>query len=83
MFNKETKRVNEQKIVNKDFPMCDIFLDPGVINYDIDSNHGLIRLNAEDLVTAYNENKLQGELKNIARNLKEDNNQVLMFLDFK
>ena len=83
VFNKETKRVNEQKIVNKDFPMCDIFLDPGVINYDIDSNHGLIRLNAEDLVTAYNENKLQGELKIIARNLIEDDNQVLMFLDFK
>ena len=40
-------------------------------------------LSAEDLVELYNENRLQGKLKDVASKLKEDDNPIVMLVKFK
>lgn len=46
-------------------------------------NTGLCRITPERLLKDYNDGKLEGELKEIASKLKEDDNPVLMLIKFK
>ena len=46
-------------------------------------NTGIIAQTAEKLLKDYNDGKLEGELKEIASKLKEDDNPVLMLIKFK
>ena len=47
------------------------------------NNTGIIAQRAEKLLKDYNDGKLEGELKEIASKLKEDDNPVLMLIKFK
>ena len=47
------------------------------------NNTGIIAQRAEKLLKDYNDGKLEGELKEIASKLKEEDNPVLMLLKFK
>lgn len=60
-------------------------MDPKFINTTaVPYGYGLIELNAMDLAEAYANNQITDEkLKEIASNLKEEDNPVLMILKFK
>ena len=47
------------------------------------NNTGIIAQRAEKLLKDYNDGKLEGELKEIASKLKEEDNPVLMLIKFK
>ncbi len=47
------------------------------------NNTGIIAQRAERLLKDYNDGKLEGELKEIASKLKEEDNPVLMLIKFK
>lgn len=52
-------------------------------NIDLPHNTGLTPISAQYLLQDYNDGKLEGELKEIASKLKEDDNPVLMLIKFK
>ncbi|WP_455961778.1 hypothetical protein [Bacteroides bouchesdurhonensis] len=47
------------------------------------NNTGIIAQRAEKLLKDYNDGKLEGELKEIASKLKEEDNPLLMLIKFK
>lgn len=53
------------------------------INREIASCHILPILPAHELVTAYKQGQLKGRLKEVAANLNEESNPVLMFYKYK
>lgn len=83
-LDKLTGDIYEPEVVNESYPAIKNFqIGPDLIDLAILPNHGLATLKAEDLVEAYEEDGLQGELKDIASKLKIDDNDVLMLLEFK
>ena len=56
----------------------------GASRSDIDhKNEIYIRLSLTELKQAYSENKLSGKLKDLVTTLKDDDNDVIMFINFK
>jgi len=75
----------ETMLKNRDYIDYEVHLDISgpISEADIPTDLSIISMGAEGLIKAYNEGKLSGELKEIAANLKEDDNPVLMIMKFK
>ncbi len=72
MVNRETAEVSEYSLVNKDISDSD---------FKVSLSSGL--LNVYELKELLEEGKLKGKLKEIAENLREEDNPVLMKVTFK
>ncbi len=81
--DRETGQMNEYEVVNEDYPDKKIVLESHIVNCDVRSGYGVTRYNADGLLSAYEEGKLNGRLKEIAATLNEEDNDVLMVLRFK
>ena len=82
MYDKQTNELYKAKVLNSDFVKkrsVDMFLHP--IN-----NNGIAAvqtLSAGQLVEAYQEDGLQGRLKEVAAGLDEESNPVVMLVKYK
>lgn len=81
---------NEQEIYEQDIYNADFTSDKKVTIYNQTTQFSannqkvfLDTLEATDLIEAYENNQLQGPLKEIAKGLQEDDNPVLMIVRFK
>lgn len=83
VFDKNNNQVYEQDIYNSDFTSAKPFnILPSHTAYDNPNVYvGIIK--AEELTEAYCSNSLSGQLKEIAANLKKDDNPVLVIAKFK
>lgn len=87
MLDKKEKQIywlaSESK--NKDFIGQKVHLDAsgGMSEADIPANISIQSMAPSWLIDAYNEGKLSGRLKEIAANLKEEDNPVFMIIKFK
>ena len=80
-----TFKNDEDYFKNKDYIGLKVHLDmfgPSVLA-DLPNNVCVQSLNITKLCEAYEEGKLSGKLKDIAANLKEDDNPVLMIIKFR
>lgn len=82
MYDKKENKIYTPKLYNSDYTNKEYF--------DIDEyftilapGQFLIGLRADKLIEDYQNNKLKGNLKEIASKLKEDDNPVLMLMKFK
>lgn len=87
MMDKKTNQIYYLKdfFKNKDYIGLKVHLDmfgPSVLA-DLPNNVCVQSLNITKLCEAYEEGKLSGKLKDIAANLKEDDNPVLMIIKFR
>ena len=87
MMDKKTNQIYYLKdyFKNKDYIGLKVHLDmfgPAVLA-DLPNNVCVQSLNITKLCEAYEEGKLSGKLKDIAANLKEDDNPVLMIIKFR
>ena len=87
MMDKKTNQIYYLKdyFKNKDYIGLKVHLDmfgPAVLA-DLPNNVCVQSLNIIKLCEAYEEGKLSGKLKDIAANLKEDDNPVLMIIKFR
>ena len=79
MYDAKTSEVSVPKIVNRDF-------NNNGVSFNFNNapkNCAYRRYSAYRLVEAYQNNELSGELKKVASKLKEDDNDVIMFIKFK
>lgn len=83
VYNKENGDINEYEIRNDDYPDAKIVLSSHLVNCDMQSGYGISRFNADELLEAYQEGKLYGELKDLASSLKDEDNDVLILYKFK
>lgn len=83
VYNKENGDINEYEIRNDDYPDAKIVLNSHLVNCDMQSGYGVSRFNAGELVEAYQEGKLYGELKHLASSLEDEDNDVLILYKFK
>ena len=87
MMDKKTNQIYYLKdyFKNKDYIGLKVHLDmfgPSVLA-DLPNNVCVQSLNITKVCEAYEEGKLSGKLKDIAANLKEDDNPVLMIIKFR
>ena len=87
MMDKKTNQIYYLKdyFKNKDYIGLKVHLDmfgPAVLA-NLPNNVCVQSLNITKLCEAYEEGKLSGKLKDIAANLKEDDNPVLMIIKFR
>lgn len=81
MRDKETGEIFRQKITIPDYQGKDFYINPRLSNYYEKGYH--FELDFTELKEAYNENKLNGKLKELVASLiKEDANNVFVFVDF-
>ncbi len=82
VYDKEEKTIHEVTVLNRDLMMEETFT-----NWTIGmNNHRVVAfetIQADKLYEAYHDNKLTGKLKEIAANLKEDDNPVVMIVKNK
>ncbi len=83
MADKRTGEIGEYVLFNDDYPGVPIVFD-GLANAVFSNeNQSFVPLRASRLREAFEKGGLKNELKEIAANLKEDDNDVVMFLKFK
>ena len=81
MYDVKTGEIYCPKFIHKEY-QTDISFD--TFRFDIcDKNKACMILETLDLIEALEAGELSGELKTIAENLKEDDNPVLMLIEFK
>ena len=87
MLDKKEKQIYwlESGLKNKDCTNQRIILDMSgpISEANIPGNISIQTMGASALIDAYNDGRLSGKLKEIAANLKEDDNPVLMIMKFK
>jgi hypothetical protein len=85
VYDKEEKAIYEYAVYNGDFtnkkPVNMVFRDITLINNS--EIACMQRLEAPDLVEAYGKGQLKGRLKEIAANLDEESNPVIMLAKYK
>ena len=82
VYNKKNKDISEYKLINEDYSDMDFKIESDVFNGDF-YGYGLKRLRADELLEALEKNKLSGKLKEIAKTLNEDENDIIMVLKLK
>lgn len=81
MYDVKTGEICSPNLIHKEY-QADISFDD--FRFDIcDENKAYMILQALDLIEALEAGELSGELKALAENLKEDDNPVLMLVEFK
>lgn len=83
VYNKQKNQIYQYEVINEDYTDQEIYLDSEVIDHIDKTEYGVIRLRSENLLKALEDGKLHGKLKEIALNLNEEDNDVLMLLKFK
>lgn len=83
VYDKDKRKVHQCKVINADYPELAISLDAQVVDHVDKTGYGVIRLVAGKLKTTLEDGKLHGQLKEIAKGLQEEDNDVLMLLKFK
>ena len=87
MLDKKEKQIYwlASELKNKDFIGQKVHLDAsgGMSEADIPANISIQSMAPSWLIDAYNEGKLSGRLKEIAANLKEEDNPVFMIIKFR
>ncbi len=83
MRDKKTGEIFSQKITIPDYKGIHFFVNPRLSKYYEKEYH--LELELTELEEAYNENKLDGALKELTASLieEEDANNVFMFVDFR
>lgn len=82
VYDKKTKDFYQLALLNKDYVTKRSINGPMKGRCALPRNTAINVFRAEDLVKDNNANKLTGDLKKIASNLNEDDNQVLMLIKF-
>lgn len=82
VYNKKNKDISEYKLINEDYSDMDFKIESDVFNGDF-YGYGLKRLRTDELLEALEKNKLSGKLKEIAKTLNEDDNDIIMVLKLK
>ena len=81
MYDVRTGEICSPKFIHKE---CQADIPFNDIRFDIcDENKACMVLNALDLIEALEAGELSGELKTLAEGLKEDDNPVLMLVEFQ
>ena len=84
MMDKNDGSVYKQKILMKDLKEKDnIDMSPLILSGNHDSKVGFVSLTIDELLNAYDEDRLSGKLKDIVETFDEDSNDVFMLLYFK
>ena len=87
MLDKKEKQIYwlASKLKNKDCKDQEVHLDMAgpISGANIPINMSIQVLGASGLIEAYEDGRLSGKLKDIAVNLKDDDNPVLMIMKFK
>lgn len=83
VYNKQDNQIYQYEVINEDYTDQEIYLDSEVIDHIDKTEYGVIRLRCGNLLKALEDGKLRGKLKEIALNLNEEDNDVLMLLKFK
>lgn len=83
VYNKQENQIYQYEVINEDYTDQEIYLDSEVIDHIDKTEYGVIRLRCGNLLKALEDGKLRGKLKEIALNLNEEDNDVLMLLKFK
>lgn len=83
VYNKLENQIYQYEVINEDYTDQEIYLDSEVIDHIDKTEYGVIRLRCGNLLKALEDGKLRGKLKEIALNLNEEDNDVLMLLKFK
>ncbi|MDR2233257.1 MAG: 6-bladed beta-propeller [Tannerella sp.] len=82
MRDKKTGEIFRQKLIIPDYQGKEFFIDPRQQNYYETGCH--IELDLIELKEAYRENRLSGQLKELAANLNEnEDNNIFMLIEFK
>ena len=81
VYDKQDNSLFKCIVYNKDFSdKKQVYMNSIPVNCDILTWQSL---NTEQLIESYNKGKLKGKLKEIAANLEEDSNPVIMLLKHK
>ncbi|WP_080903088.1 6-bladed beta-propeller [Parabacteroides sp. Marseille-P3160] len=83
MADKRTGEIGEYTLFNDDYPDVPIVFDGLANAVFLNKNQSFVTLRASRLKETLEKGALKNELKEIAANLKEDDNDVVMFLKFK
>ena len=86
IYDKTEQTAYEGEVINRDFegmPVNLWFAHRVVMEFNDDEIAFATRLEAPDLVEAYNDGKLRGPLKEIASGLDEEDNPVIMIAKYK
>lgn len=83
-LDKNTNEIFEQEIINTDYPSQKyLTLDASFSSERTPSGTGMFWFNTDNLLENLEAGNLQGELKDIASRLKEDDNGVVMLVTLK
>ena len=84
MYDKQENALFEYVVHNADFPTEQPFsMMVSEVTFGNDEIALVHKLEAYELVEAYQKGKLKGKLKEIAAGLEEDSNPVLMLIKYK
>jgi hypothetical protein len=78
MYDFKTRQLNEYKLLNKDFERSGVGIDAAITP----ENTGVCRLDVSYLFEADEAGRIKGELKELLKTLKEEDNPVLMKIKF-
>lgn len=83
-YDLKNDSIFETTFYNIDYKKSDIFNTYIKLSFnESDKNYGIINIPADKLIEGLSKNELSGKLKEVALNLKEDDNPVLMIIKFK
>jgi hypothetical protein len=83
MIDKNGGEFYRTKVTMDDFDGKEILLDPSVVCRTFDSKTGVILLPATELMKAAEDGKLSGRLKEIVADMDNDDEFVIMLLNFR
>jgi hypothetical protein len=82
MYDKQEKIISEYSIFNSDYPTEKLNLSQA----NISTNNEIAfwqKIESDKLVESYNKGEVKGKLKEIAKNLDEEDNPVIMLVKYK